>query len=159
MIGVNTFSASTVTMVNRRPVDYDTAVEIFEKLVTDRDNTVDPAIIPEGDIYEFDEDDLTESRRFYEDNSANNKKPIYLISITKNCKEALVFANRIAYDGLKNNDKNPLFGRWLDEKREEWNDTCYVEVTIDHARALELKADFTQDKILVIRNNGRWEEI
>ena len=63
MIGVNTFSASTVTMVNRRPVDYDTAVEIFEKLVTDRDNTVDPTIIPEGDIYEFDKVDVAESRR------------------------------------------------------------------------------------------------
>ena len=70
MIGVNTFCAPIVTMVNRQPVDYDTAVKIFEKLVTDRDNTVDPAIIPEGDIYEFDEDDLTESRRFYEATSA-----------------------------------------------------------------------------------------
>ena len=63
MIGVNTFCAPIVTMVNRQPVDYDTAVKIFETLVTDRDSTVDPAIIPEGaikpegDIYEFDEVD------------------------------------------------------------------------------------------------------
>ena len=158
MIGVNTFCAPIVTMVNRQPVDYDTAVKIFEKLVTDRDNTVDPAIIPEGDIYEFDEVDEAETRRFYEDNSPNNKKPIYLIGTTNNRKQALGFANRVAYDGLKNNDKNPLFGRWYAEG-EGFTDTCYVEVTIDHARALELKLEFDQKKILVIRNNGRWEEI
>ena len=159
MIGVNNLNALTRTLVRRRSVEYDDAKEIFERLISGRSGTVDPAIYQDGEIYEFDKDDPTESRRFYEDNSPNNEKPIYLISITKNCKESLVFANRVAYDGLKNNDKNPLFGRWLDEKREEWNDTCYVEVTIDHARALELKADFTQDKILVIRYNGRWEEI
>ena len=29
MIGVNTFCAQIVTMVNRQPVDYDTAVKIL----------------------------------------------------------------------------------------------------------------------------------
>ena len=158
MIGVNTFSASTVTMVNRRPVDYDTAVEIFEKLVTDRDNTVDPAIIPEGDIYEFDEDDLTESRRFYEDNSPNNKKPIYLIGTTNNRKESLGKDNEEQFDKLKNDGKNPLFGRWHAEG-ERFTDTCYVEVAIDVDRALELKQEHKQKKILEICNNGRWELI
>ena len=159
MIGVNNLNTPTRTLVRRQELDYDTAVERFERIVIDRNNTVDPAIIPDGEIYEFDVDDLTESRRFYEDNYPNNEKPIYLIGTTNNRKKILGNANRVAYDGLKNNDKNPLFGRWLDEKREEWNDTCYVEVTIDHVKALELKTDFTQDKILVIRNNGRWEEI
>ena len=158
MIGVNTFCAPIVTMVNRQPVDYDTAVKIFEKLVTDRDNTIDPAIIPEGDIYEFDEVDEAETRRFYEDNYPNNEKPIYLIGTTNNRKESLGFANRVSFNGLSSNDKNPLFGRWHAEG-EGFTDTCYVEVTIDHARALELKLEFDQKKILVIRNNGRWEEI
>ena len=158
MIGVNNSNAPTRTLVRRQELDYDTAVERFKKIVIDRNNTVDPAIGTDGEIYEFDDDDLTESRRFYEDNSPNNEKPIYLISVTKNCKESLVFANRIAYDGLKNNDKNPLFGRWY-AKGVGFTDTCYTDGVIDHARALELKTDFTQDKILVIRNNGRWEEI
>ena len=159
MIGVNNLNAPPRTLVRRQSVEYDDAEEIFERLISGRSGTVDPAIYPDGEIYEFDDNgDLTGSRRFYEDNSPNNEKPIYLIGITKNCKESLVFANRVAYDGLKNNDKNPLFGRWYAEG-EEWNDTCYVEVTIDHAKALELKSELDQDKILVIRNNGRWEEI
>ena len=158
MIGVNTFCAPIVTMVNRQPVDYDTAVKIFEKLVTDRDNTVDPAIIPEGDIYEFDEVDDAETRRFYEDNSANNKKPIYLIGTTNNRKESLGFANRVSFNGLSSNDKNPLFGRWHAEG-ERFTDTCYVEVGIDVDRALELKLEHKQGKILEIRDNGRWKEI
>ena len=158
MIGVNTFSASTVTMVNRRPVDYDTAVEIFEKIVTDRDNTVDPAIIPEGDIYEFDEVDEAETRRFYEDNSPNNKNPIYLIAATNNRKETLGFANRVSFDGLLSNDKNPLLGRWHG-KEGVFTDTSYVEVAIDEDQALELKLNFGQKAILVIRDNGRWKEI
>ena len=85
MIGVNNLNAPTRTLVRRQELDYDTAVERFEKIVIDRDNTVDPAIIPDGKIYEFDDNgDLTGSRRFYEDNSPNNEKPIYLIGITKN---------------------------------------------------------------------------
>ena len=158
MIGVNNSNAPTRTLVRRQDLDYDTAVERFEKIVIDRDNTVDPTIIPDGKIYEFDVDDLTESRQFYEDNHPNNEKPIYLIGTTNNRKKILGNANRVAYDDLKNNDNNPLFGRWYAEG-EGFTDTCYVEVTIDHARALELKLEFDQKKILVIRNNGRWEEI
>ena len=158
MIGVNNSNAPTRTLVRRQELDYDTAVERFEKIVIDRDNTVDPAIGPDGEIYEFDMDDLTESRRFYEDNSPNNEKPIYLIGTTNNRKQALGFVNRVAYDGLKNNDKNPLFGRWY-SKGVGFTDTCYAEVAIDHAKALELKFAFDQKKILVFRNNGRWEQI
>ena len=158
MIGVNNLNTPTRTLVRRQELDYDTAVERFKKIVIDRNNTVDPAIGTDGEIYEFDDDDLTESRRFYEDNSPNNEKPIYLIGTTNNRKQALGFANRVAYDGLKNNDKNPRVGRWY-AKGVGFTDTCYTDGVIDHARALELKDGFDQRKIIVIRNNGRWEEI
>ena len=98
MIGVNNLNAPTRTLVRRQELDYDTAVERFERIVIDRNNTVDPAIGTDGEIYEFDDDDLTESRRFYEDNSPNNKKPIYLIGTTNNRKESLGKDNEEQFD-------------------------------------------------------------
>ena len=67
MIGVNTFCAPIVTMVNRQPVSYAEAVRRYRELVpVDQPNTVDPAVEPRGKRYDF--SDERSCREFFEDN-------------------------------------------------------------------------------------------
>ena len=171
MIGVNNLNAPTITLVRREPVNCQEAESRFNVLVTnDEDTTFDPAIInqspPHGKKYDFKKNQGIE---FFRDNAIHEEKPIYLIALTNNRD---VFTNgkrgtRRAYDKLKENNKNPLFGRWTKPTeapdgtalRIIFLDTVVAETNILTTEALELQEKYRQDAIIELHPTGWWLSI
>ena len=66
MIGVNNLNATTRTLVRRQSVDYDDAVRRYRNLVpVQEENTVDPAIVPEGRRYDLELDTDIDGKLFF----------------------------------------------------------------------------------------------
>ena len=121
MIGVNNLNAPTRTLVRRESVDYDEAVRRYRNLVpVQEENTVDPAIVPEGRRYDLELDTAIDGKLFFSDNCKNKEKAIYLIAVTDNRstdsdgKAIFTTENRQAFEKLQNDKHNPLFGLWYD---------------------------------------------
>ena len=172
MIGVNNLNAPTRTLVRRESVNCQEAESRFNDLVTnDEDTTFDPAIInqspPHGKKYDFKKNQGIE---FFRDNVIHEEKPIYLIALTNN--HTNVFTNgkrgtRRAYYKLRENNKNPLFGRWTKKTEApdgtavmiSWLDTVIAETNILTTEALELKEKYKQDAIIELHPTGWWLSI
>ena len=172
MIGVNNLNAPTRTLVRRQSVDYDDAVRRYRNLVpVQEENTVDPAIVPEGRRYDLELDTDIDGKLFFSDNCKNKEKAIYLIAVTDNRStdsdgEAIFTTeNRRAYEKLQNDKHNPLFGLWYDISILEEQtvtpclDTTYVESDIDDEKAVERKLALSQTAILKINPDGSLEMI
>ena len=172
MIGVNNLNAPTRTLVRREPVNCQEAESRFNDLVTNyEDTTFDPAIVnqspPHGKKYDFKNN---QSIEFFRDNVTHEEKPIYLIALTNN--HTNVFTNgkrgtRRAYYKLRENNKNPLFGRWTKTTKAPdgtivriiFLDTSYAETNILTTEALELKQKYNQDAIIELHPTGWWLSI
>ena len=167
MIGVNNLNAPTRTLVRRESVDYDEAERRYRNLVPiDEENTVDPAVVPEGRRYDLEIDTAVDGKLFFSDNCKNKEKAIYLIAVTDNRSTdsdgQAVFTdkNKQAYEKLQNDKHNPLFGLWLDDLdldrwfKEKCLDTCYVERNADDKKAEEIKIAQSQNGILKINPDG-----
>ena len=171
MIGVKTQTAPTITLAPRQAVKYDEAVKRYWNLVpVEEENTVDPAIIPEGRRYDLELDLVTfGSLLFFSDNCEDKNKAIYLIAKTDNRtvdhNGTAVFTreNRDAYEKLKKDKHNPLFGLWFDEKIDDeivkCLDTSYVEKNADDKEAEKIKDEMSQTGILKINPDGKVEMI
>ena len=171
MIGVNNLNAPTRTLVRRQSVDYDEAERRYRNLVpVQEENTVDPAIVPEGRRYDLELDTAIDGKLFFSDNCKNKEKAIYLIAVTDNRStdsdgEAIFTTeNRRAYEKLQNDQHNPMFGLWYDGSEEEQIitpclDTNYVERNGDDKKAREIKFARSQTAILKINPDGSLEMI
>ena len=172
MIGVNNLNAPTRTLMRRESVDYDEAVRRYKNLVpVQEENTVDPAIPPEGRRYDLGLDLAIDGKLFFSDNCKNKEKAVYLIAVTDNRStdsdgEAIFTTeNRRAYEKLQNDKHNPLFGLWYDDVDEEEQiitpclDTNYVENDVDDKKAKEIKFALSQTAILKINPDGSLEMI
>jgi len=168
MIGVKTQNAPTITLATRQAVNYDEAVKRYWNLVpVEEENTVDPAIIPEGRRYDLVLDLVTfGSLLFFSDNCEDKNKAIYLIAKTDNRtvdhNGTAVFTreNRDAYEKLQKKGHNPLFGLWFDEKIDvKCLDTSYVEKNADDKEAEKIKYEMSQTGILKINPDGKPEMI
>ena len=171
MIGVNNLNAPTRTLVRRQSVDYDEAIRRYRNLVpVQEENTVDPAIVPEGRRYDLELDTAIDGKLFFSDNCKNKEKAIYLIAVTDNRSsdsdgEAIFTKeNRRAYEKLQNDQHNPMFGLWYDGSEEEQIitpclDTNYVENNVDDKKAIEIKLAKSQTAILKINPDGSLEMI
>ena len=171
MIGVNNLNTPTRTLVRRESVNCQEAESRFNDLVTnDEDTTFDPAIInqspPHGKKYDFKKNQGIE---FFGDNVIHEEKPIYLIALTNNHD---VFTDgkrgtRRAYYKLRENNKNPLFGRWTKTTESPdggivriiFLDTVIAETNILTTEALELKEKYKQDAIIELHPTGWWLSI
>jgi len=171
MIGVNNLNAPTRTLVRRQSVDYDEAIRRYRNLVpVQEENTVDPAIVPEGRRYDLELDTAIDGKLFFSDNCKNKEKAIYLIAVTDNRStdsdgEAIFTTeNRRAYEKLQNDRHNPMFGLWYDGSEEEQIitpclDTNYVERNVDDKKAIEIKFARSQTAILKINPDGSLDMI
>ena len=171
MIGVNNLNAPTRTLMRRESVDYDEAVRRYKNLVpVQEENTVDPAIPPEGRRYDLGLDLAIDGKLFFSDNCKNKEKAVYLIAVTDNRStdsdgEAIFTTeNRRAYEKLQNDQHNPMFGLWYDGSEEEQIitpclDTNYVERNVDDKQAIEIKFALSQTSILKINPDGSLEMI
>ena len=171
MIGVKTQNAPTITLATRQAVNYDEAVKRYWNLVpVEEENTIDPAIIPEGRRYDLELDLVTfRSLLFFSDNCEDKNKAIYLIAKTDNRtvdhNGTAVFTreNRDAYEKLQKDRHNPLFGLWFDEKIDDeivkCLDTSYVEKNADDKEAEKIKYEMSQTGILKINPDGKPEMI
>ena len=172
MIGVNNLNAPTRTLVRRQSVDYDEAIRRYRNLVpVQEENTVDPAIVPEGRRYDLELDTAIDGKLFFSDNCKNKEKAIYLIAVTDNRstdsdgKAIFTTENRRAFEKLQNDKHNPLFGLWNDDVDEEEQiitpclDTNYVERNGDDKKAIEIKFALSQTAILKINPDGSLEMI
>jgi len=172
MIGVNNLNTPTKMLVRRESVDYDEAKRRYRNLVPiDEENTVDPAIPPEGRRYDLGLDLAIDGKLFFSDNCKNKEKAVYLIAVTDNRstdsdgKAIFTTENKQAYEKLQNGKHNPLFGLWLDDSdldrwfQEKCLDTCYVESNIDDEKAEEKKLALSQTAILKINPDGSLEMI
>ena len=167
MIGVNNLNTPTRMLVHRESVDYDEAKRRYRNLVPiDEENTVDPAIPPEGRRYDLEMDTAVDGKLFFSDNCKNKEKAIYLIAVTDNRstnsdgQAVFTTENKQAYEKLQNDKHNPLFGLWLDDSyldrwfQEKCLDTCYVERNTDDKKAIEIKETLSQTAILKINPDG-----
>jgi len=170
MIGVKTQNAPTITLATRQAVNYYEAVKRYRNLVpVEEENTVDPAIIPEGRRYDLELDLATfGSLLFFSDNCEDKNKAIYLIAKTDNRtvdhNGTAVFTreNRDAYEKLQRDNTNPLFGLWFDENDSsvvKCLDTSYVEKNADDKEAEKIKDEMSQTGILKINPDGKVEMI
>ncbi len=171
MIGVKTQNAPTITLATRQAVNYDEAVKRYWNLVpVEEENTVDPAIIPEGRRYDLGIDvAIANGKLFFSDNCEDKNKAIYLIAKTDNRTVdhdgTAVFTreNRDAYEKLQKKEHNPLFGLWFDEKIDDeivkCLDTSYVEKNTDDKEAEKIKDEMSQTGILKINPDGKVEMI
>ena len=170
MIGVNNLNAPTRTLVRRESVGYDEAVRRYRNLVPiDEENTVDPAIPPEGRRYDLGLDLAIDGKLFFSDNCKNKEKAVYLIAVTDNRstdsdgKAIFTTENRRAFEKLHNDKHNPLFGLWFDEKIDDeivkCLDTSYVEKNADDKEAEKIKDEMSQTGILKINPDGKVEMI
>jgi len=173
MIGVNNLNTPTRMLVRRESVNCQEAESRFNDLVTNNeDTTFDPAIInqspPHGKKYDFKKNQGIE---FFRDNVIHEEKLIYLIALTHN--HTNVFTNgkrgtRRAYDKLKENNKNPLFGRWTKTTKAPdgtngvriiFLDTVIAETNILTTEALKLQEKYKQDAIIELHPTGWWLSI
>ena len=170
MIGVKTQNAPTITLATRQAVNYDEAVKRYRNLVpVEEENTVDPAIIPEGRRYDLGIDvAIANGKLFFSDNCEDKNKAIYLIAKTDNRtvdhNGTAVFTreNRDAYEKLQKKEHNPLFGLWFDENDSsvvKCLDTSYVEKNTDDKGAEKIKDEMSQTGILKINPDGKVEMI
>ena len=170
MIGVKTQNAPTITLATRQAVNYYEAVKRYRNLVpVEEENTVDPAIIPEGRRYDLGIDvAIVDGKLFFSDNCEDKNKAIYLIAKTDNRtvdhNGTAVFTreNRDAYEKLQKDKHNPLFGLWFDENDSsvvKCLDTSYVEKNTDDKGAEKIKDEMSQTGILKINPDGKVEMI
>ena len=159
MIGVNTFSASAVTMVNRRPVDYAEAVKRYRVLVpVDEANTVDPAVEPRGKRYDF--SDKRSCREFFEDNFQNEDELPYLIGATNNLSCKFKDVNEVAFNIIRILGENPMLGFWLDDRiLIPCKDTSFVKSTADEEEAKRMAKDLDQVSIVKCQPDGKFDFI
>ena len=165
MIGVNTFSASAVTMVNRRPVDYAKAVKRYKVLVpVDEANTVDPAVEPRGKRYDF--SDNLSCREFFEDNFQNEDELPYLIGATNNKSRKFKAVNEVAFNIIRIFGKNPMLGFWHEDNPmpdgrilPPCKDTSFVESTADEEEAKRMATVLGQTEIVKCQPNSKFDFI
>ena len=166
MIGVNTFSASTVTMVNRQPVSYAEAVRRYRELVpVDQPNTVDPAVEDNGKRYDF--DDERSRREFFADNFQNEDELPYLIAATNNKSWKFENVNEVAFNIIRIFGENPMLGFWLEDNPMPdgriigipFKDTSFVKSTADEEEAKRMAKDLDQVEIVKCQPDGKFDFI
>ena len=161
MIGVNTFCAPIVTMVNRQPVSYAEAVRRYRELVpVDQPNTVDPAVKPRGKRYDF--DGTQSAREFFADNFQNKHESIYVIGTTNNRSWEFKDVNEVSFNIIHTFGKNPLLGFWFDDGpmpdgtkiQLPFKDTSFVKSTTDEEEAKRMAVDLDQGTIAKVLPDG-----